>query len=240
MPSRSALASVLTLLLGSALMLSLHVVPPTSEINPVRRTISEYALGPGKWLFDLAVLLVALGSALGFVAIVRHRRVRPYSGPVVLGALWTISLLVIVVFTKTDWTVGPSVGGTIHRYASVVGFVSLPLAVLLLAHRVFPDRPVWRFAARGFAAVALGWFGVIVVGVVRMGMGYGPWWRFVPLGLVERAMALAAVAAILTLALGLVRATRPERRVRVDECPESAFQGAEGRSPATDPGERVF
>ena len=209
MSSRSALASVLTLLLGSVLMLSLHVVPPTNEISPVRRTISEYALGPSKWLFDVAVLLVALGSALGFAAVVRHRPVRPYSWPVVLGALWIASLLTVVVFTKTDWTVGPSVGGLVHRYASVVGFVSLPVAVLSLAHKVFPDRQGWRWVARGFATVSLGWFGLILVGVVRMGMGYGPWWHFVPLGLVERAMALAAVAAILTLALGLVVAAKP-------------------------------
>ena len=209
MPSRSALASVVTLLLGIVLMLSLHVVPPTNEINVVRRTLSEYALGPNKWVFDLAVLLIALGSALGFVAMVRHRQVRPYSGAVVLGALWIASLVVVVAFTKTDWTVGPSIGGTIHRYASVVGFVSLPLAVLLVAHKVFPDRSTWRWAARGFAAVSLGWFGLILVGVVRMGMGYGPWWRFLPLGLVERAMATTAVAAILVLAIGLVRAAKP-------------------------------
>jgi hypothetical protein len=209
MPPRSAFASVVTLVLGSVLMLALHVVPPTNEISVVRRTLSEYALGPNKWLFDVAVLLVAFGSALGFAAMVRHRQVRPYSGAVVLGALWTVSLLVIVAFTKTDWTVGPSLGGMIHRYASVVGFVSLPLAVLLVAHKVFPDRSTWRWAARGFAAVSLAWFGLILVGVVRMGMGYGPWWRFVPLGLVERAVALSAVAAILTLVLGMLRLTKP-------------------------------
>ena len=209
MPSRSAFASVVALALGSVLMLALHVVPPTNEISVVRRTLSEYALGPNKWLFDVAVLLVAFGSALGFAAMVRHRQVRPYSGAVVLGALWTVSLLVIVAFTKTDWTVGPSVGGMIHRYASVVGFVSLPLAMLLVAHKVFPDRSTWRWAARGFAAVSLAWFGLILVGVVRMGMGYGPWWRFVPLGLVERAVALSAVAAILTLVLGMLRLTKP-------------------------------
>ncbi len=213
MPSRSALASVVTLLLGIVLMLSLHVVPPTNEIHVVRRTLSEYALGPGTWVFDLAVLLIALGSALGFAAMVRLRRVRPYSGAVVLGALWTVSLLVVVAFTKTDWTVGPSIGGTVHRYASVVGFVSLPLAVLLVAHKVFPDRSAWRWVARGLAAVSLAWFGLILVGVVRMGMGYGPWWRFVPLGLVERAMALSAVAAILVLALGLLRAGKPRDAV---------------------------
>lgn len=208
MSSRSALASVVALVFGTVLMLALHVLPPTNEISPYRRTISEYALGPSKWVFDLAVLLIALGSALAFVALVLRRLVRPFSGAVVLGALWTLSLLVIVVFTKTDWTVGPSIGGTVHRYASVVGFVALPLAVLLVAHKVFPDRLGWRWAARGFAVVSLAWFGLIVVGVVRMAAGYGPWWLFVPLGLVERAMALSAVAAIATVALGLVLARR--------------------------------
>jgi hypothetical protein len=208
MPSRSALASVVTLALGTVLMLALHVLPPTNAISPYRRTISEYALGQSKWVFDVAVLLIAAGSALCFVALVRHRSVRPYSGPVVLGALWTVSLLVVIVFTKTDWTVGPSIGGTIHRYASVVGFVSLPVAVLLVAHKVFPDRPAWRLAARAFGAVSLAWFGLILVGVVRMAAGYGPWWLFVPLGLVERAMALTAIAAILTLGLGMLRNRR--------------------------------
>jgi hypothetical protein len=219
MASRSALASVVLLALGTVLMLALHVVPPTSEINIVRRTISEYALSDLKWVFDLAVVLIAAGSAFGFAAVVRHAGVRPWSGAVVsgalFGALWTASLLVIVVYTKTDWTVGPSMGGLIHRYASVVGFVSLPLAVLLVARKAFPDRPAWRWAARGFATVSLGWFGLILVGVVRMAAGYGPWWRFVPLGLVERAMALTAVLAILTLALGLVTAGKSRDAVLV-------------------------
>jgi hypothetical protein len=215
MPSRSALASVVTLVLGTVLMLALHVLPPTNAISPYRRTISEYALGPSKWVFDLAVLLIAVGSALCFVALVRHRFVRPYSGPVVLGALWTVSLLVVIVFTKTDWTVGPSIGGTIHRYASVVGFVSLPIAVLLVARKVFPDRPAWRWVARAFGAVSLAWFGLILLGVVRMAAGYGPWWLFVPLGLVERAMALTAIAAILTLGLGMLRNRRDALAVAV-------------------------
>jgi hypothetical protein len=208
MPSRTALAGVVTLVLGSVLMLALHVLPPTSEISPVRRTLSQYALTSNKWLFDLAVLLIAVGSALGFAAVVRHRGVAPYSAAVVLGALWIVSLLAIVVFTKTNWSVGPSVGGVIHRWASVVAFVSLPLAVIMAARRVFPEQPGWRLAARGFGVVSLAWFGVIIIGVIRMSAGYGPWWQFVPLGLVERVIALSAVAALLTLTLGLVRKPR--------------------------------
>ncbi|PWV80303.1 hypothetical protein SAMN05421630_109179 [Prauserella marina] len=36
------------LLGGSALMGLLHLLPVGSDVDPVRRTISEYALGPGK------------------------------------------------------------------------------------------------------------------------------------------------------------------------------------------------
>lgn len=200
----AAAASLAALVFGVALMLALHVVPPTSEISPVRRTLSQYALSSGKWVFDLSVLLIALGSALAFYGLVRHGVLRPRSGAVLFGSLWTLSLLAIVYFTKTDWSAGPSVGGTIHRYASVVAFVSLPLAVLLVARTVFPARSGWRLAAQGLGALSLGFFGLIVVGVVRMAAGGGPWWRFVPLGLVERAIAFSAVAAIIVVVLGLL------------------------------------
>jgi hypothetical protein len=207
-----AVASLGALVSGTALMLALHVVPPTNEISPVRRTISQYALGPNKWVFDLAVLLIAIGSAVAFAELVRRRLVRPLSWPVVLGALWTLSLLTVVWFTKTDWTVGPSLGGVIHRYASVVGFVSLPIAVLLVARVVFRDAPGLRFAARACSLLSLSVLGVLLVGVVRMAAGGGPWWQFVPLGLVERMMALGAVAAVAVVALGLlVRADVDEK-----------------------------
>jgi hypothetical protein len=208
MPTRIAMASAVALVFGTVLMLVLHVIPPTDEISPVRRTLSQYALTSNKWLFDVAVLLVALGSALAFAAAVAAGRLAFYGGPVLLGVLWVASLLAIVVFTKTNWAVGPSVGGVIHRYASAVGFVALPLAVITIARRVLPDQPGWRLAARGFGVVSLGWFGLIVVGVIRMAAGYGPWWLFVPLGLTERVIALSAVAAVLTLALGMARKPR--------------------------------
>jgi len=213
----AALASFAALLLGVVLMLALHVVPPTSEISPVRRTLSQYALGPGKWVFDLSLLLIALGSALGFYGLVRRRAIRPLSAGVVLGTLWVVSLLVIVYYTKTDWTVGPSIGGTIHRYASVVAFVSLPLAVLLVARTVFPAARGWRLAAQGLGAVSLGFFGLIVIGVIRMAGGGGPWWRFVPLGLVERAIAFTAVSAIMVVVLGV--ALRPVKSEELAAAP---------------------
>ncbi|OLF11628.1 hypothetical protein BLA60_11885 [Actinophytocola xinjiangensis] len=204
-------ASLAALLLGVTLMLALHVVPPTNEVNPIRSTLSQYALGPGKWAFDIAVLLVALGSALALHALVRARAVRARSAGTLFGSLWVVSLLVLVYFTKTDWSVGPSLGGTIHRYASVVAFVSLPIAVLVIARAVFATAPGWRAAAQGLGALSLGFFGLIVIGAVRMAAGGGPWWTFVPLGLVERAIAFSGVAAIVVVVLGsLVRAGKSE------------------------------
>lgn len=203
------------LVVGVVLMLALHVLPPSSEVDIVRRTISQYALGPNKWIFDAAVLLIAAGSALAFADLVRRRLVRPFSPPVVLGALWTLSLLVVVWFTKTDWTIGPSVGGVIHRWASVVGFVSLPLAVLLVARTVFATAPVWRFATQVLGALSLSGLGVLLLGVLRMLAGGGPWWRFVPLGLVERTMALSAVASIAVVLAGLLALAKSRDEVGV-------------------------
>lgn len=207
---------LVALIAGVGLLLALHVLPPTSQISPVRRTISEYALGPSKWAFDLAVLLVAAGSAMAFAELVRRGLVRLASAALLLGAVWTASLLLVVAFTKTNWSVGPSVGGAIHRYASVAAFLSLPLAVLVAAGVVFPAARAWRWLARGLGAASLLWFGSILVGVVNMAAGGPPWWRFVPLGFVERMVAGFAVAALAVLVVGLLRpapvvvATAPE------------------------------
>ncbi len=146
------LGALLALALGLMLFAFLHVLPPTSDISPITQTISEYAHTDAKWLFDLAVLLIAAGSVATFVDIARRR----LSGraTVVLGALWTVSLLLIVMFTKTDWSVGPSIGGTIHHYASLTAFLSLPAAVFLAAHAVFPFSIVWRWLARGLTPIS--------------------------------------------------------------------------------------
>jgi Protein of unknown function (DUF998) len=194
---------LLVLVLGAGLLVVLHFVPPTNGISPVRRTISEYALGPNKWIFDASLVLVAAGSAVTFADLAR-RRISGWAA-VLLGAVWTVSLLIIVAFVKTNWAVGPSLGGTIHRYASLAAFVSLPIAVLLAAGAVFPHSRAGRWLARGFGIMSLLWFGSILVGVVNMLAGGPAWWRFVPLGLVERVVAGCAVAALTVLVVGLAR-----------------------------------
>lgn len=191
-----SLSGIAALVIGAALVLLLQVIPPTDEISATRRTISEYGLSDHKWVFDLAVVLVALGSAAG-LAVLRSQRRLP--GPAaLLGTLWTVGLLVIVAFPKPDWaTVSRAdFGGTLHRIASVVAFVALPLAVLVAARTAFPDSLGRRWLARVLAIASLAWFAVILGAVVVAAVDGGRWWTLIPLGLVERGMALTELVAL--------------------------------------------
>ncbi|MET8851486.1 DUF998 domain-containing protein [Amycolatopsis sp. NPDC004625] len=200
-PARRAVsfAGIAALVVGAGLVLLLQVIPPTDEISATRRTISEYGLSDHKWVFDLAVVLVALGSAAGLAVLHRQGRLPPAAA--ILGTLWTVGLLVIVAFPKPDWaTVSRAdFGGTLHRIASVVAFVALPLAVLVAARAAFPSSPGRRWVARVLAVASLGWFAVILGAVVVAATEGGRWWTLIPLGLVERGMALTELVALAVL-----------------------------------------
>ncbi|GAA4525262.1 DUF998 domain-containing protein [Amycolatopsis samaneae] len=191
------LACLVAVTAGAVLILALQFLPPTDAISATRRTISEYALTDAKTVFDLAVGLVALGSVAGFAAL-RLRGALPVAAAV-CGALWTAGLLVVVVFPKNDWAVGPSVGGTVHRFASVAAFVCLPLAVLFAARAAFPAAAGRRLLARLLAVASLGWFGIILGAIALAAATGGHWWTTIPLGLVERGMALTELLALLAL-----------------------------------------
>ena len=201
-----AVGAVLALAAGVALILLLHVIPPTDQISATRRTISEYGLGSTWWVFDLAVLLVAAGSVAGMGVVWWQERLTAL--PAAFGTLWTVGLLVVVAFPKHDWAVAaaPGPGPALHRAASVVAFVCLPLAVLAAARTAFPDAPGRRLVARLLAVASLAWFAVILGAVVRA--DGGPWWQLIPLGLVERGMALTELLALTALVLPVPRGVR--------------------------------
>jgi len=198
--------SVLGVLAGTALMGLLHLVPPSSAVDPVRRTLSEYALGPNAWLFNLAVVLVAAGSALLLGVLVGRGVIRPLSLATLGLTAWTVSLAMLVVFTKHNWAQGPSAGGHVHRVFSVVAFLSLPVAAIVAGR---------AGGRQGRPAHWLGWtsllcFLPIVAAIVAGSFGDTPWWRVIPLGLVERLLLLNEVAALVALGvLALAGARRP-------------------------------
>ena len=127
-------ASVAVGLVGTALAVVLvgllHVLY-AGDVDPVRRTISEYALRDLGWMFDTGVLGLAAGSVAVLIALVRAGLVRWPSFAAVGMLVWAAGMVAVVVFEKTNWAVGPSVGGVIHRYASLVAFLALPVATLV-------------------------------------------------------------------------------------------------------------
>ena len=177
------------IVLGALLILLLHFIPPTDRISPMWRTISEYGLAGDKWVFDLAVFLVALGSAVIFGTL-RHRL---SLGALAFGALWVVGLLVIIAVPK-----GHGGDGTLHRMVSLVAFVGLPIAVIL-GRRIHPAGSFDRMLTLWLGITSLVWFVPIVTGVVLMGFTGQPFWQVVPLGLVERLMAVNEIAAICVL-----------------------------------------
>jgi len=204
-----ALGGLALIAAGAVAVLALHVVAP--EVDPVRRTVSQYALGPWKPVFDAGVLAVAAGSAAVLAGLVRAGLVRGRGAASALLAAWSACLVVVVAFEKIDWSIGPTPTGYLHRYASLVAFFCLPAAALMAGRAWRGDVRWGRFAAwsRRLGVVSLMWLAPMLLGFVLRPLTGVPWWRFVPLGLFERGVALTEVAAVLVLGLWAARAARP-------------------------------
>jgi hypothetical protein len=207
-PPRLAGAGAAGIAVAIAVFAALHVVPPSSEVDPTRRTISQYALLPNGWAFDLAVIALAVGSLAVLAALVRARLVPLGSGAALGLMLWSVSLVAVVYFQKHNWAVGPSVDGDIHRVASAVAFLSLPVAALLAVRR----RPGGHARAVAVGAVV----SLLCITPVLWAILSEPytgvrWWQAIPLGGVERVLALCEVLTVLLMARWAARsdATRP-------------------------------
>ncbi len=186
-------------LVGTALAVLLvgllHVID-AGQVDPVRRTISEYALRDHGWMFDAGVLALVAGSVAVLVALVRAGLVRWPSFAAAAMLVWAVGMATVVAFEKTDWSVGPSLGGTIHRYASLVAFLALPVAALI-ATRGRGGLAAWP---RLLAVAALTWLAAILSGALLRPSSGVPWWQFLPLGIMERGLALTEVAVVVALA----------------------------------------
>ncbi|MFF5173126.1 DUF998 domain-containing protein [Micromonospora sp. NPDC000089] len=124
-------ATGLSLLLFAVLHVAVH------GVHPVRDTLSDYALTPGGWLFDLAVLTLAAGSAL---------LLAPFAGPAgwppgrsravrAAFAAWCLGLALLVMFPRDPVGAATTAGGDIHRWAAVAALCGLPSGALLAAVR---------------------------------------------------------------------------------------------------------
>jgi hypothetical protein len=128
------------------------------------------------------------------VSLRASRLLRPASTGGLALLLWTASLPAIAIFPKHNWAVGPSAGGTVHRIVALVGFLSLPVAAVAIgwAARAHLSPLGYAIASQPFTGIR--------------------WWRAVPLGAVERLLALCEVVTVLALGWWAMRASHAEER----------------------------
>lgn len=198
MPGRLlALAGLITSAAGTVAVIALHLVPHNGQLDPLRRTISEYALHDTGLVFNGALIALAIGSVAVLAALVRGGLTAWWSAGGIGMLLWCAGIAAVVYFPKHNWSVGPSASGTIHRVASLTAFIALPLAAIAIAWvRRREVAAKWTLA---FAVLSLVSFGIIVGAFVAQPLTGVRWWRVIPLGLTERTVAAFEVATLLTL-----------------------------------------
>lgn len=204
----SAIGALIAVVGTVLIFAALHLVPPTSDISPVTRTISEYALTTSAWAFNLGVLLLVAASVAVFSGVAMLGRVRVVGA--VFGAIWAAGLLTLVSFPKHNWALGSvSNTGQVHRLASLVAFLALPIAVITIARRRgrATDQPSARWAF-WLGLLSLAWFSPMLYAIFTAPLTGTPWWRAIPLGLVERGLALTEVLSLVALAVLVLRSAR--------------------------------
>jgi hypothetical membrane protein len=148
----------------------LHPLRP--DYDPARRFISEFAIGPYHTLMTAAFFALATGSFALTLALWRAgARSRP--GITLLG-IWSAGVVIVGIFpTDLQFTGRPkTLAGTIHDDTTLVAFVSIMTAMLVLSYHMRRLWPSWCRAAMALAVASLVEFGVLFVSV---GAGWPGW-----------------------------------------------------------------
>ncbi|WP_285478052.1 DUF998 domain-containing protein [Amycolatopsis sp. NBRC 101858] len=214
-PARPSLAARLlvpgalaTLATAMGLLVVLHLDRSLAPLDPVSSMLSDYALSPGRLLWDGALVLTSTGSALLLVALYRRGLL---ANPMLVGTkvLWCVSLVAVAIFAKDPQGGAITVTGKIHLYASAVTCLSLPVVGWALGRR-HRDDPRWRRFARWSRRLALAAIPFYLPFIVPFAVNVvlGGHLPTVATGLVERLMMVLEIALLAVLGHWAHRAMR--------------------------------
>jgi hypothetical protein len=169
------------------------------DLNPWALTVSDFAVSDRGGVIDVAMVVLALAT----VALLHGmRRAGPpprrsgRAAELLLGA-WVAGLLLAAVVPTNEPGTAMTTAAYLHRYASVVAFLALPVGGWLLAHR--PDLAPAPRVLRGLVLVSIALAAAMV-------------WSAYPgdrvlIGLAERLLILTEVGVLTAVALALTRST---------------------------------
>ncbi|MFY1619307.1 DUF998 domain-containing protein [Micromonospora sp. WMMD736] len=180
----------------AALLTVIGHLEVNDDLNPWALTISDFAVSDRGGVIDVAMVVLALATVALLCGL---RRTGPPPGRAVellLGA-WVVGLLLAAVVPTNEPGTAMTASAYVHRYASVVAFLALPIGGWLLARR--PDLTSAAGTLRALVVLSLALSAAMV-------------WSAYPgdrllIGLAERLLILTEVAVLATVAV---------RRVPVD------------------------
>ncbi|RAO17622.1 hypothetical protein MED15_02963 [Micromonospora noduli] len=191
----------------AALLTVIGHLEVNDDLNPWALTISDFAVSDRGGVIDIAMVVLALATVALLYGLRRASPPRPRSGrtaELLLGA-WVGGLLLAAVVPTNEPGTAMTTAAYLHRYASVIAFLALPVGGWLLARR---DQltPAARWL-RGLAVASL----VLAAAMV---------WSAYPgdrvlLGLAERLLILTEVGVLTVVALVLARSGSSTRVVAV-------------------------
>ncbi|RAO47154.1 DUF998 domain-containing protein [Micromonospora saelicesensis] len=191
----------------AALLTVIGHLEVNDDLNPWALTISDFAVSDRGGVIDIAMVVLALATVALLYGLRRASPPRSRSGrtaELLLGA-WVAGLLLAAVVPTNEPGTAMTTAAYLHRYASVIAFLALPVGGWLLARR---DQltPAARWL-RGLAVASL----VLAAAMV---------WSAYPgdrvlLGLAERLLILTEVGVLTVVALVLARSGSSTRVVAV-------------------------
>ncbi|MEV0429577.1 DUF998 domain-containing protein [Micromonospora sp. NPDC050495] len=186
------------------------------DLNPWSLTVSDYAVSDRGGVIDVAMALLAGATVVLLPSLRRTGVARP---ALALLAAWSAGLVAAAVIPTNEPGLPMDTAAYVHRYASVVAFLALPLAGWLLARRLGGGAAGWL---RGLTVTSL------LLAAAMIWSAY-PGDR-VLIGLAERLLVLAEVALLAVVAATLVRrGGGAPAAPRVGEQPSPAGTAPRGR-----------
>lgn len=204
---RLAWVGIVGVVVSTAAIGLLHVIAPSRSRDPLSSTISEYALLSDGWVFDAAVVLLAVASLLVLLAMVVRRMIGWRSLGAVMTTVWSIGLVGLVVFPKHVFGADNSFAGRIHWTWTLIAFFSLPIGTTLMCWSSRHPTARWPTWALRLSMISGGWFLVLTAQTVLSAATPIQAWRAV--GLVERALSLTEMAVVVVLAGWVLHECRP-------------------------------
>ncbi|WCN82289.1 DUF998 domain-containing protein [Micromonospora sp. LH3U1] len=187
----------------AALLTVIGHLEVNDDLDPWALTISDFAVSDRGGVIDIAMIVLALATVALLYGLRRTDPPRPNSGRTVellLGA-WVAGLLLAAVVPTNEPGTAMTTAAYLHRYASVVAFLALPVGGWLLARR--PDLAP---AARTLRTLVL----------LSLALAAAMIWSAYPgdrllIGLAERLLILTEVAVLAAVAITQTRGVTPAR-----------------------------